>query len=147
MDRIEEAEGPGVLVTIAPGPRHFSIGFDLPYWMENSENALVSLIRFQELMARLVTFKLPSMAVINGTAIAAGYWLTLSHDIRTMDASKGNICLSELKLGMTIPFPYTRMLVAKLDPIIVTKISFSIDYEAKEALQDKLVDSLYQDPV
>ena len=39
------------------------------------------------------------------------------------------------------------MLVAKLDPKIVTKISFSIDYEAQEALKDKLVSSLYVDRI
>ena len=80
LDRIEATEGPGVLVTIGGGPRHFSIGFDLPYWMENAENALVSLVRFQELMCRVLSLKIPSLCAVTGTAIAAGYWLSLSHD-------------------------------------------------------------------
>ena len=91
-------------------------------------NAFISLERFQELMVRVMTLKMPSMCVLNGTAIAGGYWLSLSHDFRTMNAEVGEICLSELKLGLTIPFPYTRVLAAKLDPMVVTKISFSIDY-------------------
>ena len=106
-------------------------------------NAFTSLERFQELMARLTTLKLPSMCVFNGTAIAGGYWLGLSHDFRIMNAEVGEICLSELKLGLTIPFPYARMLAAKLEPMIVTKISYSIDYKQEEALRDRLIDATY----
>ena len=131
------------MLTIGTGPRHFSIGFDLPYWMEDSNNASASLIRFQELMARLVTFPMPTMCVLNGTAIAGGYWLSLCHDFRVMNANVGTICLSELKIGLTIPFPYTRMLAAKLDPKIVSKIEYSIDYMPEEALKDHLIDSTY----
>ena len=94
-------------------------------------------------MARLVTFSMPSMCVFNGTAIAGGYWLGLSHDFRVMNANVGTICLSELKIGLTIPFPYTRMLTAKLDPKIVSKIEYSIDYMPEEALKDHLIDSTY----
>ena len=97
-------------------------------------------------MKRLVTLSLPTMCVLNGTAIAAGYWLGLSHDFRIMSEKPSHtICLSELKLGLTIPYPYTKMLAAKLDPKIVSKISFSIDYGPEEALKDKLVDALYSD--
>ena len=94
-------------------------------------------------MARLVTFPMPTMCVLNGTAIAGGYWLSLCHDFRVMNANVGTICLSELKIGLTIPFPYTRMLAAKLDPKIVSKMSYSIDYMPEEALKDRLIDSIY----
>jgi len=33
LDKIEATKGPGVMVTIGTGERHFSSGFDLPYWM------------------------------------------------------------------------------------------------------------------
>jgi len=33
LDQIEATTGPGVLVTIGTGKRHFSTGFDLPYWL------------------------------------------------------------------------------------------------------------------
>lgn len=32
LDQIEASEGPGVMVTIGTGPRHFSTGFDLGAW-------------------------------------------------------------------------------------------------------------------
>ena len=43
LDRIEATEGPGVLVTIGTGPKFFSIGFDLHYWMTDMNNAFTSL--------------------------------------------------------------------------------------------------------
>lgn len=86
LDKIEAIKAPGCLVTIGTGPKFFSIGFDLGYWMQDANNAFVSLVRFQELMARLLTLKVPSMCVLNGTAIAGGYWLGLSHDFQVMNA-------------------------------------------------------------
>ena len=38
LDKIEASEGPGVMVTIGTGKRHFSSGFDLPFWMSKFEN-------------------------------------------------------------------------------------------------------------
>ena len=115
-----------MLVTIGSGPKFFSIGFDLPYWIEDARNARASLERFQELMARLMTLRIPSMAVLNGTAIAGGYWLGLSHDFRIMNANVGTICLSELKLGLFAPFPYTRVLSAKLKEAVVAKLLYTL---------------------
>lgn len=46
LDQIEASEaGPGVLVTIGTGDRHFSTGFDLAYWMQSYENMRNSLVK------------------------------------------------------------------------------------------------------
>lgn len=54
LDKIEESSGPGVMVSIGTGKKHFSSGFDLPYWALDFENMKVSIVRFQEVMARLL---------------------------------------------------------------------------------------------
>jgi len=46
LDKIEAIKAPGCLVTIGTGPKHFSIGFDLGYWMQDQNNAFASLVRF-----------------------------------------------------------------------------------------------------
>ena len=33
LDKIEASEGPGVVVTIGTGKKHFSTGFDMPTWI------------------------------------------------------------------------------------------------------------------
>ena len=47
LDQIEATKGPGVLVTIGLGKRHFCTGFDLPYWMADYDNNMKpSIYRF-----------------------------------------------------------------------------------------------------
>jgi enoyl-CoA hydratase/carnithine racemase len=38
----------------------------------------------QQLIARLLTLKIPTMAVINGDAVSEGFILALAHDFRIM---------------------------------------------------------------
>ena len=38
LDKIEASTGPGVMVSIGTGPKHFSSGFDLPYWAASFAN-------------------------------------------------------------------------------------------------------------
>ena len=126
LDKIEATSGPGVMVSIGTGKKHFSSGFDLPYWMADFENMKVSIRRFQEIMARLIEFPMPTMCVFNGTAIAGGYIFGLCHDYRIMHESTGTICLSELKLGLALPYPYMKVCGAKLDPAICTRLVCAI---------------------
>ena len=41
--------------------------------------------------------------MLNGNAYAAGLFLALSHDYRVMNQDFGNLCVSEIKFGMSIP--------------------------------------------
>ena len=45
LDQIEASKGPGVMVTIGTGPRLFSSGFDLPYWMADYEKNMKTSIQ------------------------------------------------------------------------------------------------------
>lgn len=46
LDQIEATKGPGVLVTIGTGPKHFSTGFDLPFWAQGWNNWKTSVYGF-----------------------------------------------------------------------------------------------------
>lgn len=102
-----------------------------------------SILAFNKVMARILEFPMPTMAVFNGNAIAGGYILGLCHEFRIMHETNGTICLSELKLGMALPLPYMIVCRAKLDPIICTKLVYGITVAQKEALQDNLIDDTY----
>ena len=56
LDEIESTEGPGVMVTIGAGKRHFSTGFDLPFWAKDEQNMIKSLIVCTRMFARLLEF-------------------------------------------------------------------------------------------
>ena len=103
LEKIEATKGPGVVVTVSTSPKIFSTGFNLPYWMEKTDNFLVSVGVLNLLIEKLVTFPLPTMAVINGHAYAGGAILALLHDFRIMNSQKGNVCLSEATVGQALP--------------------------------------------
>ena len=145
LDKIEASSGPGVMVTVGSGKRHFSTGFDLPYWIEDFSNFKNSMLRMNEVWARLLSFPMPTIAVFNGNAIAGGYLLGMCHDYRLMNAKVGTICLSELKFGMALIEPYMHITMAKLAPMVATKIVMGITYRQEEALKDALIDDTYSD--
>ena len=132
------------MVSIGTGKKHFSSGFDLPYWMQDYDNMKTSIGRFQEIMARLLEFAMPTMCVFNGSAIAGGYIFGLCHDYRIMHETVGSgICLSELKLGLALPYPYMKVCAAKLDQSVCNKLAFAITVKSKEAVEDGLIDGTY----
>jgi len=102
-----------------------------------------SILRFNEVMARLLQFSMPSICVFNGNAIAGGFILGLCHDSRIMHESTGAICLSELKLGLPLPLPYMLVCRSKLSPVVMTKVAYAVDVKQKEALSDGLIDDTY----
>ena len=102
--------------------------------MESYENLYESVHEFQRLMGRLITFPMPTLAVMNGSAIAGGYFLSICHDFRIQNEVTGTICLSELKLGFPIPPAYFKVLYAKLAPSLVTKMGLAVTIKPADAL-------------
>lgn len=81
------------------GGSAFCLGFDLD--AVGGEVARVSefVPAFQQLIVRLTTFSLPTIAAVNGHAIAAGAVLALAADERVMRADRGWFSLPEVDLG------------------------------------------------
>jgi enoyl-CoA hydratase/carnithine racemase len=67
-----------------------------------------------KLMARIITFPIPTVAAINGHAFGAGFMLALCHDIRIMRADRGFACANEMQLGLAIPAPELALFRHKL---------------------------------
>ena len=63
---------------------------------------MVSGARIQAIFTKVLSFNMPTLAVINGHAYGAGIVLSLCHDFRIMKANKARICLSEINLGFNI---------------------------------------------
>mmetsp|Transcript_15761 Transcript_15761/g.18756 ORF Transcript_15761/g.18756 Transcript_15761/m.18756 type:complete len:190 (+) Transcript_15761:61-630(+) len=143
LDQIEASEGPGVMVTIGTGKRHFSTGFDLPYWARDVKNMEDSIMAFTEVMARVLEFPMPTLAIFNGNAIAGGLIWGLCHDMRIMNEKVGGLCLSELKLGLPLPLPYLLACRAKMSPTVCTKWSYAVTCDQREAIKDGVIDDTY----
>ena len=126
LDQIEASEGPGVMVTVGTGPRHFSTGFDLSNWAKDFNNMRDAIVFMAKVQARLLAFPMPTLTVFNGTAMAGGFLWSLTMDSRIMNANVGSICLSELKLGFALYRPYMLICAAKLRPSVCNKLAMGV---------------------
>lgn len=116
---VEKEAGPAALITTATDPKFFSNGLDLA-WISalaerdpEGERAAFS-VEFMTLMARIITFPIPTIAAVNGHAFGAGMMCALCHDVRIMRADRGFLCANEMQIGFRIPTPELALFRHKL---------------------------------
>ena len=109
LDEVEASSGAAALLTTSASEKFFSNGLDLEWRHSEGEHPggdrSVFRDAFMSLMARLITFPVPTVAAVNGHAFGAGFMCALCHDVRFMRADRGFICANEMELGMQIPVP------------------------------------------
>jgi enoyl-CoA hydratase/carnithine racemase len=116
---VEASTGAAALVTASASGKFFSNGLDLDWVSDPAAHPAGGERRpfadeFMKLMARIITFPLPTIAAINGHAFGAGFMLALCHDVRVMRADRGFVCANEMQLGMAIPDPELALFRHKL---------------------------------
>ena len=105
LDAVEQSTAPTALVTCGEG-KFYSNGLDLAWMSEaGNEAAAINVQRVHELLVRMLTFPMITVAAVNGHAFAAGGMLALAHDFRVMRHDRGFFCLPEVDIG--IPFTNT----------------------------------------
>lgn len=119
LDEVEASTGPAALVTTSANEKFFSNGLDLDWVSAPDEHPeggdrVVFGDEFMTLMARLITFPMPTLAAVNGHAFGAGFMSALCHDVRFMRADRGFICANEMELGIKIPTPELALFRHKL---------------------------------
>ncbi|HEY2735804.1 MAG TPA: enoyl-CoA hydratase/isomerase family protein [Polyangiales bacterium] len=109
LDRIEQSELPTALVTCGEG-KFYSNGLDLD-WMAAAgrDEAIENVQRVHELLVRMLTLPVISVAAVGGHAFGAGAMLALAHDFRVMRSDRGFFCLPEVDIPL--PFSETMRLV------------------------------------
>lgn len=119
LDEVEASTGPAAMVTLSANQKFFSNGLDLD-WVAAAEDhpqggdRQVFGDEFMQLMGRIITFPIPTIAAINGHAFGAGFMCALCHDVRFMRADRGFVCANEMQLGMRIPDPELALFRHKL---------------------------------
>lgn len=84
--------------------RMFSAGLDLPTLLESGPEYTFELIEALNLVLEgFLDLSIPSVAAMNGHAIAGGYILACACDVRLMVSGSGKVGLTEHLLG--VPFP------------------------------------------
>jgi enoyl-CoA hydratase/carnithine racemase len=109
--KVREDPDPGVLVMTGSGTRFFSIGFDIPELFPLAEEEFRSFYRsFNRLCLDLFTLPKPTLAAVEGHAIAGGCILALCCDTRFLAAGRKLMGLNEIHLGVPVPWSIDRIL-------------------------------------
>jgi len=104
-------EEPWRAVVLTGEGRAFSAGLDLQRIVDGGADYVTSLLEvLTRVLVRLLRFPRPTIAAINGHAIAGGCILPCTCDSRLMASGGGRIGVTELLVG--VPFP-----TAALEPV------------------------------
>jgi enoyl-CoA hydratase/carnithine racemase len=119
LDTIQNSAGEACLVVTGDG-KAFSTGFDLEYFSAATVDARKQLMnKAVELLDRLLTFPLPTVAAINGHAFGMGALVAMACDYRYMRADRGYLCFPEIDLKVVIPAGMMSLLKRKLAPPVL----------------------------
>jgi Delta3-Delta2-enoyl-CoA isomerase len=100
LDAVAADGSARALVTVG-ADKHYSNGFDIDFLGSLTGAALTAFMdRALGVLARLLTFPVPTVAAVNGHAFGIGAMLALAHDRRVMRPDRGWFCLPEIDLGM-----------------------------------------------
>lgn len=106
---------PAPLVLTGSG-KFFSNGLDLDWIGRHPDQLEAYVAQVQELLARVLTLPVPTLAAINGHAFGAGAILSLACDWRVMRADRGYFCLPEVDLGLSFTPGMAALVQDKLTP-------------------------------
>lgn len=103
-DELAADPGVGAVVLGSRRPGVFSAGFDLKVLHGLEPAPFGAFIRsFAELYRKLFAGPLPSVAAVNGHAVAGGAILALACDRRVFAEGEGRFGLTEVDLGLPLP--------------------------------------------
>ncbi|KAK4893979.1 hypothetical protein LTR27_007785 [Elasticomyces elasticus] len=140
LDIIETRYDPGVVITTSGIEKFYSNGLDLEHASFTPgffPDSLYALWR------RLLTYPMPTIALLNGHAFAGALMLAMMHDYRMMNPHKGYLCLNEVELGVPLRPPMTSVFRQKVSPQTYRKLVLeAARYKALEAFKEGIVDWL-----
>jgi len=129
----------GLLITTSSIPKFYSNGLDLDHVAATPEYRTT----LHSVLLALLSFPMPTLALLNGHAFAGGALLALHHDYRVMNPSKGYFCLNEIDFGMLIGTPLLSIARQKLKPqTFRTLVLEGRRYSGPAAVEDGLVDAV-----
>jgi enoyl-CoA hydratase/carnithine racemase len=115
LDEVEKAPSPAALVTTATG-KHYSLGLDLDWLVAHADQQAAYIASVQELLARLLTLPMVTVAAMPGHVFAGGAMVSLAHDLRIMRADRGFWCLPEADINLPFTPGMSALIQARLAP-------------------------------
>jgi enoyl-CoA hydratase/carnithine racemase len=114
LDEVARAAAPAALVTTGTG-KFFSNGLDVEYMGRLVSADVGAYVRsVLELMVRVLTLPMTTVAAVNGHAFGAGAQLVSAHDFQVMRADRGYYCMPEVDMRVPLHPAMTALLQARL---------------------------------
>ena len=113
---LDEAEQGGRPLVLTGHDRFFSAGLDLAGLPEDRGEMGEFVDAFDELVRRLFLFPCPTVAAVNGHAVAGGAILATACDVRIGATGAYRIGVSEVQLGVIFPAAAFEVLRAAIPP-------------------------------
>ncbi|KAF4119527.1 Enoyl-CoA hydratase/isomerase family [Geosmithia morbida] len=113
LDAVEFGpHAPGVVMTTSSIDKFYSNGLDLAHAIETEGfwPLLYGVWR------RLLTYPMPTVALLNGHTFAGGLMLSMAHDYRLAPSPRGYLCLNEVLFGAPLKPAMAAIFRAKLSP-------------------------------
>ncbi|WP_214410308.1 enoyl-CoA hydratase-related protein [Sphaerisporangium fuscum] len=140
LDEVEKTDGPRALVTTATG-KFYSNGLDLDWLLTHPDQAAGYVAAVQELLARVLTLPLITVAALQGHTFAAGAMFSLAHDFRVMRADRGFWCLPEADIDIPFTTGMSALIQARLTPQVAHEaMTTARRYGGHDALAAAIVD-------
>ncbi|KAL2841901.1 ClpP/crotonase-like domain-containing protein [Aspergillus pseudoustus] len=140
LDIIEHRYPKGVVISTSGISKFYSNGLDLEVVAQTEE----FLERYLwVLFRRLLTYPMPTISLLNGHAFAGGFMLSMYHDYRIMNPSRGFVSVNELDFGVPLQTPMMAIFRAKLSPSTFRDLILEARrVGGKEALERGIVDGV-----
>jgi enoyl-CoA hydratase/carnithine racemase len=121
LDVVESGEAPRALVLSADG-KIWSNGLDLEWFAANVPKIPDFVIDVHELLARMLSLGVPTIAAIQGHCFAAGAMLAMAADERVMREDRGYFCLPEVDIRIPFTPGMSALLQARLAPQVAHEV-------------------------
>jgi 3,2-trans-enoyl-CoA isomerase len=146
LTKLEKDEAIGVILLKGKG-KFFSFGFDVPEFLAYSRDEFERFLRkFTDLYHYIFLYPKPTVAVINGHAIAGGCMLASACDFRLMASGKARISLNEISFGASVTAGAVEMLTYCIGHRKAQEVLFSgAMFTPEEANQLGLIDQVTED--
>lgn len=141
LDLVEHRLPKGVLVTTSAIAKFYSNGLNLD--IVAATPAFLSKYLYR-LFQRLLTYPMPTVALINGHNFAGGLMVAMYHDYRIMNPSKGFLCLNEVLFGAVMDSAMVSIFRQKIPKPITFRILVleGKRFGGQQALDEGIVDDL-----
>jgi enoyl-CoA hydratase/carnithine racemase len=139
LDRAESEDVAAVILKGRDGM--FSGGFDLSEFQKGVSEGLSMVHRGFELLVRLYSFPLPTVAAATGHSVAMGAFLVMACDSRIAARGKYKITLPETAIGMDLPPFLVELTASRVRPDYMTRVALQAEvFNPDSAVEAGFVD-------